>query len=127
MHALLGRPGLAWLWDHAVQGRAILPGAAMLEMATAAGKARCMLWIQLAKRQKDDPQATVMRSETTERLPQVLFSTETLENEVALCSAAIPAPLVLNSAGLAVATARIDLRSGTAEVGMLRLVSDLHV
>ena len=46
---------------------------------------------------------------------QVLFSTETPENEVSLCSAAIPAPLVLDAAAHPVATARIDLRSGTLE------------
>ena len=52
---------------------------------------------------------------------QVLYSTETVEHEVALSSAAISAPLVLSLAGLAVATARIDLRSGTTEVRMLHL------
>ena len=40
VQAHLGRPGLAWLWDHCVQGRSILPGAAMLELAMAAGKVR---------------------------------------------------------------------------------------
>ena len=32
------RPAMAYLMDHRVQGRAILPGAAMFEMAVAAGK-----------------------------------------------------------------------------------------
>ena len=32
------RPAVAYLMDHRVQGRTILPGAAMFEMAVAAGK-----------------------------------------------------------------------------------------
>lgn len=32
----LAAPGLSWLQDHSVQGRALLPGAAMFEMAAAA-------------------------------------------------------------------------------------------
>ena len=35
----LAAPGLAWMQDHAVQGRALLPGAAMFEMAAAAATA----------------------------------------------------------------------------------------
>lgn len=38
VQAALNRPALSYLWDHRVQGRAILPGAAMFEMAVAAGK-----------------------------------------------------------------------------------------
>lgn len=38
VQALLGRPSLAFLWDHTVQGRTILPGAVMCEMVVAAGK-----------------------------------------------------------------------------------------
>lgn len=33
------RPALAWLQDHRVQQQAVLPGAALLEMVAAAGKA----------------------------------------------------------------------------------------
>eukprot|EP00775_Hariotina_reticulata_P007135 gene7135-7350_t len=33
---ICNRPGLAWLWDHQVSGRVLLPGAAYLEMAVAA-------------------------------------------------------------------------------------------
>ena len=40
VQAQLGRPALGFLWDHTVQGRTILPGAAMCEMAVAAGKVR---------------------------------------------------------------------------------------
>ena len=36
--ALLKRPAVGFLWDHSVQGRAILPGAAMFEMIMAFGK-----------------------------------------------------------------------------------------
>ena len=36
--AQLKRPALNFLWDHSVQGRTILPGAAMFEMAMAFGK-----------------------------------------------------------------------------------------
>ncbi len=36
----LGVASLAWLWEHRVSGRAILPGAAMFEAAFAAIK--CM-------------------------------------------------------------------------------------
>lgn len=35
----LSAPGLSWLRDHSVQGRALLPGAAMFEMAAAAATA----------------------------------------------------------------------------------------
>ena len=38
VQAQLGRPALSFLWDHTVQGRTILPGSAMCEMAVAAGK-----------------------------------------------------------------------------------------
>lgn len=37
--AQLGGPALALLQDHIVAGRSILPGAAMFEMAAAAGRA----------------------------------------------------------------------------------------
>ena len=36
--AQLKRPAVGFLWDHSVQGRAILPGAAMFEMTMAFGK-----------------------------------------------------------------------------------------
>lgn len=36
--AQLKRPALDFLWDHIVQGRAILPCAALFEMAMAFGK-----------------------------------------------------------------------------------------
>ena len=38
-HARLGAPGLAYLLDHRISGRTLLPGAAMFEAATAAGRA----------------------------------------------------------------------------------------
>lgn len=38
VQCLLNRPPLAYLWDHAVQGRPILPAAALCEMALAASK-----------------------------------------------------------------------------------------
>eukprot|EP00878_Enallax_costatus_P026419 GHUV01028351.1.p1 GENE.GHUV01028351.1~~GHUV01028351.1.p1 ORF type:complete len:273 (+),score=112.23 GHUV01028351.1:630-1448(+) len=38
MLPVLNRPGLAWLWDHRVGGRVLLPGAAYLEMAAAAAR-----------------------------------------------------------------------------------------
>ena len=37
--AQLAAPATMYLWDHIVAGRSILPGAAMLEMALAAGRA----------------------------------------------------------------------------------------
>ena len=47
----------------------------------------------------------------------MLYTAETAQCEVALSSAAIPAPLVLQEAGAhLVATMRIDVRSGAAEV-----------
>jgi acyl transferase domain-containing protein len=42
VQAQLERPALGFLWDHTVQGRTILPGAAMCEMAVAAGKVRTL-------------------------------------------------------------------------------------
>lgn len=44
VQAQLGRPALSFLWDHTVQGRAILPGSAMCEMAVAAGKVCPSSW-----------------------------------------------------------------------------------
>ncbi len=47
---------------------------------------------------------------------QVLHGTETVQNEVAVASGAIPLPFVLGTSGQPVATSRIHLASGTAEV-----------
>ncbi len=47
---------------------------------------------------------------------QVLHGMETVQNEVAVASGAIPSPFVLSSSGQPVATSRIHLASGTAEV-----------
>ena len=47
---------------------------------------------------------------------QVLHGAETIGNEVAVASGAIPTPFVLSSSGQPVATSRIYLASGTAEV-----------
>ena len=45
LSAQLVAPALAPLHDHIVAGRSILPGAAMFEMALAAGRALCnMVW-----------------------------------------------------------------------------------
>lgn len=47
---------------------------------------------------------------------QVLFGMETVECEVALTSAAIPAPMVLDLTSNPVATLRVNLHTGMAEV-----------
>lgn len=47
---------------------------------------------------------------------QVLHGMETVESGVAVASGAIPSALVLSSSGLPVATSRIHLASGAAEV-----------
>lgn len=47
---------------------------------------------------------------------QVLHGAETIGNEVVVASGAIPTPFVLSSSGQPVATSRIYLASGTAEV-----------
>ena len=49
-------------------------------------------------------------------LLQVLFSPDTAENEVALTSAAIPAPLSLQQSAGPIAACAIDCRSGAAEI-----------
>ncbi|KAL4457258.1 hypothetical protein ABPG75_012123 [Micractinium tetrahymenae] len=64
----LGRPVLAFLWEHQVQGRIIVPGAAMLEASRAA--AQCLL---------DDAKLDSSTGSTT----------------AALCGISIPAPLPL--------------------------------
>jgi hypothetical protein len=38
IQAQLGRPTMSFLWDHRVQGRTVIPGTAIFEMAVAAGK-----------------------------------------------------------------------------------------
>ncbi len=38
VQCLITRPALAYLWDHSVLGRSVLPAAALWEMALAAGK-----------------------------------------------------------------------------------------
>ena len=47
VQAQLGRPALSFLWDHSVQGRTILSGSAMCEMAVAAGKVGTWPTLQL--------------------------------------------------------------------------------
>lgn len=47
---------------------------------------------------------------------QVLFGMETVECEVALTSAAIPAPMVLDLGSSPVATLRVNAQTGIAEV-----------
>ena len=45
--AQLRRPALAFLRDHSIQGRIVLPAAAMLEMAMAFGKVALSFYISL--------------------------------------------------------------------------------
>ena len=41
LHTRLASPGLAYLWQHVLKGRPLLPGAAMLEAVRAAAGAAC--------------------------------------------------------------------------------------
>lgn len=122
--AELKRPALSFLWDHSVQSRVILPGAAMFEMAIAFGKVRCL---SNDVPNIGDPSAMIQRKRRRAFLRgmsfcvsflclQVLFGIETVQNEVALASGAIPSALVLSSSVHPVALTRISLASGLTEV-----------
>lgn len=57
----------------------------------------------------------------------MLFGMETVECEVALASAAIPAPMVLDLASNPVATLQVNLHSGLAQVIFLQYTSVFNV
>ena len=68
--SLLESPALAYLWEHRVRGRALLPGAAMFEAAYAAGAA--LLGAHAATGRNYDPTVYVDDAEVShgEGLPQ---------------------------------------------------------
>ena len=125
--AQLKRPAVGFLWDHSVQGRAILPGAAMFEMTMAFGKV-----VQFSSAAIPQAQSSLdlilipimeLRAKSNSRACkkhgtglQVLHGMEATGNEVAVASGAMPTPFVLSPTGQPVATSRIHLASGTAEV-----------
>lgn len=145
VQAQLERPALGFLWDHTVQGRTILPGAAMCEMAVAAGKVRTLAAFPSVHHSARLTHTRVyvvifidwsfsyiiiwllpvhpaflllcpLQLHNIQIHLQVLFGMETVECEVALTSAAIPAPMVLDLASNPVATLRVNLHTGMAEV-----------
>ena len=126
--AQLRRPALAFLRDHSVQGRPILPAAAMLEMAMAFGKVAFSVYISLPFAalygQTDEPcTGNLQRHILAHRCvskpypwTQVLCGMGKVHNEVAVASGAMPAPFVLSSPGQPEAQSRVNLASGVAEV-----------
>ena len=126
--AQLKRPALAFLRDHSVQGRIILPAAAMLEMAMAFGKVAFSVYISLPFAalygQADKPctgnrQGTHWLTDVFQCLyswAQVLCGMGKVYNEVAVASGAMPGPFVLSSPGQPEAQSRVNLASGVAEV-----------
>lgn len=65
------------------------------------------------------PTKCALNREIGEDMWQVLYTMETLECEVALTSAAIPAPMILELATNPVATLHVDALSGLAEASFL--------
>lgn len=126
--AQLRRPALAFLRDHSVQGRTILPAAAMLEMTMAFGKVASSVYISLPFAtlygQADEPctgnmQGTHWLTGVFQCLlswAQVLCGMGKVYNEIAVASGAMPAPFVLSSPGQPEAQSRVNLASGLAEV-----------
>ena len=86
----LSRPALAFLWDHKVQGAPIMPGAAYLEMAAAAGRTLLRL-----------PEPAVALTAAAIAAPLRLPSTKHADS-------------VVVSAEVVLATGEISIRSGPA-------------
>ena len=84
----LTHPSVAFLWDHIVAGRSILPGAAMMEFAAASGSA----------------------------LADGLLTTS--QAKLGLDAATIPAAVILTASPATAPTlqSRVDTKAGTLEI-----------
>eukprot|EP00887_Chlorella_sp_A99_P003342 scaffold26.g3342.t1 len=104
MECPLGRPALAWLADHSMQGRSLVPGTVLLEMASAAGQ------LLLSAEQVRNPTAAINAT-----FLQPLALAECATDAVLVCSIQLPA-------GAAAISSRTFGSSSTP----LHLAAELH-